>query len=118
MFGRKHYLVRCTAELETLLGQLLSGVDSLIDKFDADVATQCRRFLGDLTSVVESDDLVAEPRDRRASIETLECFRRLFERLIEGSQADLVSFCNRDPAFIAAWGMPSHFAAFRKESGE
>lgn len=116
MFGRKHYLSHLSGELEGQLWQLLAVVDGLIDRFDAERATQCSRSLSELTSVLKSDHLVSDAQDRQTSIQTLECFRRLFGLLADGSVSELVSFCNQDQAFISAWGMPSHFAVFRKNS--
>jgi hypothetical protein len=115
LFGRKHFLTRSSDDLEEMLWKLLTLVDGLIDRLDAEVAKQCGNFLSELALLLKSNDVVSDIPDLEASIQTIECFRRLFALMFNGSAADLVSFCNHDQAFIRAWGMPSHFAVFRKE---
>jgi hypothetical protein len=115
LFGRKHFLLQAGEDLEKMLWNLLTLMDGLIDRFDADAAKQCADYLSELVLVLKSNDVVSDTQDMEATIQTIKCFQRLLDLMFNGSAADLVSFCNQNEAFIRAWGMPSHFAVFRKE---
>ena len=52
--------------------------------------------------------------DTERSRQTVTCLRQLLRVLAGGDAAALARFCNEDRAFIEAWGMPSHFAVFRR----
>ena len=118
IFGRKHYLVDSSEELEGMLWQLLTVLDGLIDRFDAENANRCRDYLSEVVIALKSAAIISPVEDRQASIRTAECFQRLFNLLADGSALDLLAFCNQNQAFIGAWGMPSHFAVFRKNSDD
>jgi hypothetical protein len=114
MFGRKHFLVAHEPTLGPRLHSLREGLDTLIDGFDEDVAAACDDHLGAVTSILESASVLSSPEDRELSRATLETLRRLLALLATGSPDEIERFCNDDPAFIATWGTPSHFAVFRK----
>jgi hypothetical protein len=113
LFGRKMFLLDVGQNCEQTLSDLLSIVDTLIDRFDDDRAAECVRYMSILESIVDSNAVLAEPPDRSAAVRILQSIRRIFPLLAEGRSDAILEFCNKDEAFIHAWGMPSHFAVFR-----
>jgi hypothetical protein len=115
LFGRKLFLLDDGLACERTLSGLLDATDALIDRFDSDRAVECARYVSTLESLVSSTGVLAESADKSAAVRILQSIRRLFQLLADGRGDALVEFCNRDEAFIGAWGMPSHFAVFRFE---
>ncbi len=115
MLGRKHFLVDLEAVPAGELWALLEDVDALVDRFEPARAASCDRRLAELTAVLPSRAVLARREDTERSLETLQMLRRLLDVLENGRADEIRAFCCRDPAFVGSWGMPSHFAVFRKE---
>lgn len=115
MFGRKHFLARLEEpDLDTVLLGLVADVDALVDRLDAARAAQADDRLLRVERLLRSDSVIARPEDTERSVATVQMLRRLLEVLAGESVDDLVAFCTADEAFIGSWGMPSHFAVYRR----
>jgi len=113
LVGRPLFLVEVDADLGHRLVQLLEDVDALVDSVQPDRAHRCAVRLEELSALIRSDAVLAEPTDRARAVETLTSLRRLVELLETGSADEIAGFCSTDAAFLSAWGSPAHFAAFR-----
>tara|TARA_Y100000031_G_scaffold154738_1_gene203331 strand:- start:896 stop:2125 length:1230 start_codon:yes stop_codon:yes gene_type:complete len=116
LFGRKHFLVNPDPVLEKDLKTLLKLNDSLIDNFEADKAAQCIKYFSTIAEVINSNKTVSEPQDKSDTLDTIKSIQHIFRLLAAGDATDIIKFCNSDQSFIKSWGMPSHFAIFRKEN--
>jgi methyltransferase family protein len=114
VFGRTHFLTQRDRDLEKTLSNLLKLTDGLVDDFDDDDAKRAGALWARLAKKLESHRILTDGPDRAASLRTVNCFQRLLSLLRQGSPHKLVQFCTRNRAFIQSWGMPSHFAVFRK----
>ncbi|MFM8468993.1 MAG: class I SAM-dependent methyltransferase [Limisphaerales bacterium] len=119
LFGRKHFLPQVEDDFEPRLLALLAGVDGLIDQFSPERAGQLAKELSVLETGLRAAAPLAAHADTEKSLQTVASLRQLLRLLAAGEAATFVRFCNEDRAFIEAWGMPSHFAVFRRaEAGE
>lgn len=114
LFGRKHFLAAGDALDESMLLGVLQDMDALVDGWDERRAEQLDARLAAVSDALELPTMLADPADTRRSIAAVDMLRRLLRVLGDGVPEQIVSFCNSDPAFIEAWGLPSHFAVFRK----
>jgi len=115
VFGRRHFLTGDPAPVEDQLSQLVIDFDSLIDGFDAAVAARCDRALADTARTLSSAAVLTSDADRKQSLATVAMLRSLLELLACGSADEIRMFANADRAFVESWGMPSHFAVFRRD---
>lgn len=114
MFGRKHFLLRIEPTLEKVLPRLLALIDGLIDDFDKSKAKLCIEYLSILKKVINSDAVLSDAQGTADTLQTIESMQHILNLLIEDAINDVILFCNNNQAFIKSWGMPSHFAVFRK----
>jgi len=114
MFGRKLLLKQPDPALEESMSNLLTLTDSLIDEFNNDKATQCIQYLTSLGKVIGSDAVFAEEQDITDTLNTIKSLKKILDLLIAGNADDIIAFCSTDQAFIKSWGMPTHYAIYRK----
>lgn len=118
LFGRKHFAGAELPYAEADLVRLIADVDALIDDYDAQRVARARATSRQLAEVVTSGALLSTPGETAATAETLAMLDELFDVLDDGSPDAIVTFCNSAPAFIDAWGTPSHFAVFRRAAAD
>jgi hypothetical protein len=116
LFGRKLFLVQPDDSLETELWGLLAAADVLIDVPHPDRLDECRRWLMRIAERVQSIGLVAAQQDIAETLAVIRSLDHVLRLLRDDRVSDLFAFCNSDTAFIRYWGVPSHFAVFRKEA--
>lgn len=114
LFGRKHYMPEPDRALEKRLSDLLVLMDGLIDRFDTSSAEQCVAHLAVIATVLSSESVLAEERDTAMALNAVRSTQNILQLLMSDALNELIAFCNTDPGFIEAWGMPSHFAVFQK----
>ena len=114
MFGRKHFLLHYDPALEETISSLLTLTDSLIDNFDNNRAMQCEEYLSKLTKTINSNEVLSEEQGTTKTLQTIRSMQHILHLLAASAVDDVITFCNNDQAFIQSWGMPSHFAVFRK----
>jgi hypothetical protein len=119
LFGRKHFLAQVEDDFEPRLLALLACADGLIDQFSPERAERLATEMAALEAGLRAAAPLAAPADTERSLQTVASLRQLLRVLAAGEATAITRFCNEDPAFIEAWGMPSHFAVFRRaEAGE
>jgi predicted O-methyltransferase YrrM len=97
-----------------MLHQFSEDIDALIDTpAEPNLLARCSdslRHIGDVLSNgnILTDDM-ARARALLASVE--ECLRLMAQRDVPG----LIHFCSTDAVFLKTWGLPYHFAVFRKQ---
>jgi hypothetical protein len=116
MFGRKHFLADLEVVEEAELRALLDDVDALVDEFDSARAARVDRRLAAIASILGSGAVIGGAKGTGRSLATIDMLRRLLATLAEGSSDRIAAFCAEDQAFIESWGMPAHFAVFRKSA--
>ena len=114
LFGRKHFMPQPDPALEMRLSDLLALTDGLIDRFDAGPAAQCVDHLAVIAEALSSESVLAEKHDTATSLNAVKSTQHILRLLMASALDDLIGFCNTDPGFIGTWGLPSHFAVFRK----
>ena len=98
-----------------LLAELLESIDRQIDGTDPALAARCREILDALAAIVAGPQALMAGEGRRASaLALLASLGTLYRLIAEGDAEGLVAHCNGDPAFIATWGMPNHFAVMTR----
>jgi Methyltransferase domain len=114
LFGRKHFLASAEVLDESMLQGALQHMDALVDGWDGQRAKQLDAHLAAVSAALELPTVLADPDDTRRSVEGVDMLRRLLHVLGDGVPERIAAFCNGDAAFVEAWGLPSHFAVFRK----
>lgn len=109
-FGRT--LFSPTPVPRRLMENLLSLADGLVDEFRPADARALRQGLEALGAFLREGDL--ESSGREAGLEILASTIHLVQLLEEGDPAVISEFCATDPAFLATWGMPTHYLVFTK----
>jgi hypothetical protein len=112
IFGRKHFLTRPDVELERSLFELLKHIDSSIDTLDASRLARSVDILEVISSVLDSDRVIANPSEVAETIAFIRVIQKIFNCLGQGMIDEVVNLCNSDQSFINTWGTPSHFAVF------
>lgn len=98
---------------------LLERVDAYIDTSTPAVAAEIGGHFQALAERVKSPEIFIEETEARARLVRLfEGYARAFMDLGAGRLDALREWCSTDPAFISEWGMPFHFAVFRKSDEE
>lgn len=116
MFGFKLFLSEPMEGLEEDLMELLQLADGLIDHFENASAQRLSQALRRVEELLRSPKVIADKGNVERALAALESLRKLLALLEQGRADAIAAFCNSDPVFIRTWGMPSHFAVFRKES--
>lgn len=114
LFGRRHFLPHVDEAFEAGVLRLLVDVDRLIYQFTPEHAARLAEDLALLERGLQIAEPMSASADTERSRQTVTCLRQLLRVLAGGDAAALARFCNEDRAFIEAWGMPSHFAVFRR----
>lgn len=116
-FGHRVFMAdpRPEAILRTtgMLHQFSRDIDALIDSpAEPELLARCSAGLGHLGEVLSGDSILTDdlPRARALLASVDECLRRMAERDVPG----LTRFCSTDATFLKTWGVPYHFAVFRK----
>jgi hypothetical protein len=114
LLGRTHFVVQDDAQLDADLTELVTAVDSFVDRVDASLAHSCVAILHRLAALLGSSGVLSTVEDRQESAALVQSLGRLLVLLADGSPDEIASFCSTDPSFLASWGSPSHFAVFRR----
>ena len=114
LFGRKHFLLRSSANLERDLLGLLALIDGLVDKFDVAQVEQCGEYLSSLERLIDSTEVMADVQDTAYTLQAIRSVKHILRLLGSGEVENLIRFCDSDPAFIRTWGTPAHFAVFKR----
>ena len=114
LFGRKHFFIKETDQLEKELYLLIESNDKLIDNFDETEAKKCISALEKIKKVVNSQYLLSDEDGSKETLNIIESIQNIMRLLIEGKADEIIKFCSSDEAFIKNWGMPLHFAVFQK----
>ena len=96
-----------------MLHQFAHDIDALIDTpAEPGLLGRCRASVRHIGDVLSSDSILTDDISRaRALLDSVdECLRRMAERDVRG----LIHFCGTNDAFLRTWGVPYHFAVFRK----
>jgi hypothetical protein len=116
--GRKFFITSDSEkvkEINAYLMQLLVHMDHLIDDCNKGTIGKCRDSLAPIrTFLMEGDIYVDSSRDRQRALGLIHSVGCIFDLLAKDDLEGLTSFCHSDEAFIASWGMPSHYAVFQK----
>jgi len=112
--GRKLFLIEQDESLEAELNPLLTAVDALIDDTDRAALEACREALSRVSERLQSARILADPQDIAETLALIGSLERILQFLSTDATAELAAFCAADRAFLHFWGMPSHFAVFRK----
>jgi hypothetical protein len=96
-----------------VLQQFARDIDALIDTpADPGLLARCGASVRHLREVLSGGGILADDIDRaRALLDSLEECVRLME---EFDITALTRFCGTNEAFLRTWGVPYHFAVFRK----
>jgi hypothetical protein len=114
IFGKQLFLSRPAPE--EMLWNLVRLTDSLIDEFSDETVEQLLELLAVLSHMLKFEVVYSDPRDREDACRALESITTIMSTLRKGSIDGIVRFCNTDSAWIETWGMPNHFAVFRKSA--
>jgi hypothetical protein len=116
VFGCRLFLREPRPDLEAETMRLLELTDGLIDGFPEENIAQVKRILSHMDEVIASPEVVASAEHRQRTGDTITMVCALFDLLQGGNAAAIADHCNHNPSFIKQWGMPSHFAVFRRET--
>lgn len=111
MLGCRAWLVRGLEQALPLIAALVDDVDCLVEASNNELAEKVALNIDQLCQLINGDNALTDG-DRPKRILTM--LANLFRLLAAGNAEAISSFCNSDPTFIAEWGLPSHFAVFRK----
>ncbi len=114
VFGRPLFMARPVPDTEVMVHDLLATIDSLIDGFDKQKAHSCIEHLSQLSRLIASEAVVSTGTDGAHVLENIASMQEVLRLLIRNDMQQLIEFCNRDRGFILNWGVPAHFAVFRK----
>ncbi|MDE2242651.1 MAG: methyltransferase domain-containing protein, partial [Bradyrhizobium sp.] len=116
--GQKLYLVGKTEEIETvtaLVDSLVAEVDALIDNPFGDRLRPFLLGLQQLRRLMRTANiLVDEPKAIDEFDALLESLELIFGAVKTRNVDEISRLTSENPAFIAAWGMPTHFLVLRK----
>lgn len=117
--GKKIFLTSVSKEsveqVGSLLLDLVRSVDYLIDNFDANILEKCINSLNKIKNYLkEESPLVESLKDKKEVFKLLECLVKMFAALKINDFKQLIKICNGNREFINSWGMPCHYAVFRK----
>ena len=115
----------CCAESEATvmsmrasLRDVLESMDQLIDALDPEAIARGLHALGQLEELLRHAPFLADsPQDKPQALRLIRGLQQLLRWLAAGEAERVMQWCNTDPAFIACWGLPHHFAVFRKARG-
>ncbi len=116
--GQKLYLVGNTGEIEAvtaLIDALVTDVDALVENpFGDRLAPFISRLRQLRQSIRTSHILVDDPKAIDEFEALIEALEQIFRATADKDIDQIVRLTSENPAFIAAWGMPTHFLVLRK----
>lgn len=116
--GSKMYIAgdeRILQESARALEDLVKHVDDAIAEDEVSLS-RCLESFDRVLRLTDTLQFVAEKEDLATARASLASFQRAFQLLQELDLTALQQFTNSDQAFLQTWGMPAHFAVFRKMS--
>jgi hypothetical protein len=118
-FGKKLFFASESLQdveaINSLLWEIVSLVDKSIDVFDRSSIEKCNDLLGRVKYFILNKPIIVNScRDKQEALQLTESVSRILKLLIAGDIDSLISFCNSDYVFIKSWGLPTHFAVFKK----
>jgi hypothetical protein len=113
--GRKLYLAQAedAHRLTAVANGLMIAVDALVDGNDARSYESVASGFEELRTSIGSSEMVADRDDRSAAIQALGALAEAFVFAGSGDAEGLAQYTQSNQAFIAAWGVPTHFAVAR-----
>jgi len=108
LFARRLFLPSSAAVVASVaVSSAISAIDGLIDRPSSPLL---RRAIGALDTI-EKVLRTWHPSEKDPR-SVVRCIRQILARFAQPEA--LVRFCRTDETFIRSWGMPTHFAVFRK----
>ncbi|HTX02978.1 MAG TPA: methyltransferase domain-containing protein [Candidatus Acidoferrales bacterium] len=115
LVGKKLYLAGAQDAQKTsaIASDLVNGVDALVEQDStAGYADVAHGFEALLAAIAELE-MVADADARAEAAQTLSALARAFALAASGDGDGLAQHAQGNQAFIAAWGVPTHFAVAR-----
>jgi len=108
LFARRLFLPATAAsKASAAVSSAIGAIDGLIDRPAPPLLRRADHALGTIGEILKT----CHPREREPQ-RIVRCIRSILDRF--GKPESLVQFCRTDETFIRSWGMPNHFAVFRK----
>jgi hypothetical protein len=119
LFGRKAFISSQSMELVTKASEavtkLVTGIDGLIDDFNKSTSETCIKCLDEIAEIVSGENVLYDSvEDKAEVIGLVESMRHVFQIMMNSDAAALEQFCQSDSHFIKNWGLPNHYAVFKK----
>lgn len=119
MFGKKLFI--CSDDVDTvesinnLLRVFIVSLDRLIDGLDSSAVKRCYESMDGIKRfLLEETILINSQQEKKEVLQSLESIHKILNMIDQKDIKSLISFCNSDRAFIQSWGLPHHFAVFKK----
>lgn len=121
IFGKKLFFASESSDdvevLNSLLWEIVSLIDRSIDDFDADSIENGIRLLNRVRDLIVNRPVIANSSQSKQGVfHVIDSINAIFKLLVVGDANSLISFCNSDGVFIKSWGLPAHFAVFRRSN--
>lgn len=106
------------AEMRSALDRLLSALDAAAATDDRSTWRSVAESLTVLARAVADPGRLYAPRpdDRTAAALALTSLEQLSRLLADAAPDAIADFASTDPAFLATWGQPAHYAVFSRRS--
>jgi hypothetical protein len=118
--GQKLYLVGNTAEIEAataLVDALVADVDALVENPFGDRLATLLSGLKQLHQLIRNANILVDDPKAIDEFEALVgALEQIFGASMRKDVGEMMRLTNSNPAFISAWGMPTHFLVLRKRS--
>lgn len=119
VFGKKLFIYSEADDevksINDMLLELIVLIDRSIDEFNKNAIKKCDGYLDKIKRFLSEKSIAADSQEDKVEVlQLIKSIRKLFELLIIGNIDKLINFCNSDRVFIRSWGIPAHFAVFRK----
>ena len=73
-------------------------------------------YLAEIENILMNEKILSDSeKDRMDAAESLKCIRHILTLLPQKKTDKIIACANSDPGFINTWGVPTHYAVFRKE---
>lgn len=117
--GRKMYLTTPDAQevskVMEILDTLVDQMDLLIDGLDDAVLSRCADLLHELGAMIPSLEMMTDSPNTKTQVASLlSKLEEVVGWIKDGNVEDLIQLTNNDIDFIHTWGLPTHFAVYRK----
>lgn len=119
MFGKKLFICSddedVVESINNLLRVFVVSLDCLIDEPDSSAINRCCECIDGIKRFLfEEAMLTNSQQEKEEVLQSLESIHKILNMIDQKDIKSLISFCNSDRAFIQSWGLPNHFAVFKK----